>query len=102
MEENKEEKGRLGELKKIRDGIIEGMKEWKNRKNRGIVDKEAKEMDDERILHFKRELGAVDKDIALTIDNFDLRSKRDIMLSMNGVGDTLAGVVLEELMVWMY
>src|SRR3984893_13104301 len=39
-----------------------------------------------------------DKAIALTIDNdSDLRSKRDLLLSISGVGDTLAGVVLAEL-----
>ena len=42
--------------------------------------------------------GAVDKAIALTIDNdCDLQSKRDLLLSISGVGETLAGVVLAEL-----
>ena len=42
--------------------------------------------------------GAVSKAIALTIDNdCDLQSKRDLLLSISGVGETLAGVVLAEL-----
>ena len=53
---------------------------------------------DATISHFTSQLGAVDKAIALTIDNdSDLRSKRDLLLSISGVGDTLAGVVLAEL-----
>jgi hypothetical protein len=40
----------------------------------------------------------VDQAIALTIENDShLRSKRDLLLSINGVGETLAGVVLAEL-----
>ncbi len=89
---------RLGELQTIRAGIIAGLTEWKNRKNSGIVDTEAQALADATILHFTSQLGAVDKAIALTIDNdSDLRSKRDLLLSINGVGDTLAGVVLAEL-----
>jgi len=89
---------RLGELQTIRAGIIAGLTEWKNRKNSGIVDTEAQALADATISHFTSQLGAVDKAIALTIDNdSDLRSKRDLLLSINGVGDTLAGVVLAEL-----
>ena len=89
---------RLGELQTIRAGIIAGLTEWKNRKNSGIVDTEAQALADATILHFTSQLGAVDKAIALTIDNdSDLRPKRDLLLSINGVGDTLAGVVLAEL-----
>ena len=79
-------------------GIIAGLTEWKNRKNSGIVDTEAQALADATILHFTSQLGAVDKAIALTIENdSDLRSKRDLLLSISGVGDTLAGVVLAEL-----
>ena len=53
---------------------------------------------DATISHITSQLGAVDKAIALTIDNdSDLRSKRDLLLSISGVGDILAGVVLAEL-----
>ena len=82
----------------IRSGIIAGLTEWKNRKNSGIVDAEAQALADATISHFTSQLGAVDKAIALTIDNdCDLQSKRDLLLSISGVGETLAGVVLAEL-----
>ena len=58
----------------------------------------AQALADATISHFTSQLGAVDKAIALTINNdSDLRSKRDLLLSISGVGDTLAGVVLAEL-----
>ena len=89
---------RLGELQTIRAGIIAGLTEWKNRKNSGIVDAEAQALADATISHFTSQLGAVDKAITLTIDNdCDLRSKRDLLLSISGVGETLASVVLAEL-----
>src|SRR6185437_4554466 len=78
---------RLGELQAIRSGIIAGLTEWKNRKNSGIVDAEAQALADATISHFTSQLGAVDKAIALTIDNdCDLQSKRDLLLSISGVG----------------
>jgi transposase len=89
---------RLGELQTIRSGIIAGLTEWKNRKNSGIVDVEAQALADATISHFTSQLGVVDEAIARTIDNdCDLRSKRDLLLSISGVGETLAGVVLAEL-----
>ena len=89
---------RLGELQTIRAGIIAGLTEWKNRKNSGIIDEEAQALADATVSHFTSQLGAVDKAIALTIDNDpDLRSKRNLLLSIRGVGETLAGVVLAEL-----
>ena len=78
---------RLGELQTIRSGIIAGLTEWKNCKNSGIVDAEAQALADATISHFTSQLGAVDKAIALTIDNdCDLQSKRDLLLSISGVG----------------
>jgi hypothetical protein len=74
-------------LQTIRSGIIAGLTKWKNRKNSGIVDVEAQALADATISHFTS-LRAVDKAIALTIDNdFDLRSKRDLLLSISGVGE---------------
>src|SRR4029078_5407307 len=71
---------------------------WKNRTNSGMVDPEAQALADATISHFTKQLGAVDKAIAVTIDSdSDLRSKRDLLLSISGVGETLAGVVLAEL-----
>src|SRR5271169_6133999 len=90
---------RLGELQTIRAGIIAGLTEWKNRKNRDRrIGQGLSLRVDNAATHFTSQLGAVDKAIALTIDNdSDLRSKCDLLLSISGVGDTLAGVVLAEL-----
>jgi transposase len=89
---------RLGELQTIRAGIIAGLTEWKNRKNSGMIDAVAHSLADETISHFASQLGAVDEAIAQTIDNDSvLRRKRDLLLSISGVGETLAGVVLAEL-----
>jgi transposase len=89
---------RLGELQTIRAGIIAGLTEWKNRKNSGMVDAVAQSLADATISHFTSQLGAVDKAITQTIDNDPvLRRKRDLLLSINGVGETLAAVVLAEL-----
>ena len=89
---------RLGELQTIRAGIIAGLTEWKNRTNSGMVDAVAQSLADVTILHFTSQLGAVDEAIAQTIGNASgLRRKRDLLLSISGVGETLAGVVLAEL-----
>jgi transposase len=89
---------RLGELQTIRAGIIAGLTEWKNRKNSGMVDAVAQSLADATISHFTNQLGTVDKAITQTIDNDPvLRRKRDLLLSISGVGETLAAVVLAEL-----
>ena len=89
---------RLGELQTIRAGIVAGLTQWKNRKNSGMVDTVAQSLVEATILHFTSQLGAVDEAIAQTIDNDSgLRRKRDLLLSISGVGEILAGVVLAEL-----
>ena len=89
---------RLGELQTIRAGIIAGLTEWKNRRNSGIVDAVAQSLADVTISHFASQLGTVDEAIAQTIDNDSaLRRQRNLLLSISGVGETLAGVVLAEL-----
>jgi transposase len=89
---------RLGELQTIRAGIIAGLTEWKNRKNSGMIDAVAQSLADVTISHFTRQLGAVDEAITQTIDHDPvLRRKRDLLLSISGVGETLAGIVLAEL-----
>jgi transposase len=89
---------RLGELQTIRAGIIAGLTEWKNRKNSGMIDTVAQSLADVTISHFTRQLRAVDEAITRTIDNDPvLRRKRDLLLSISGVGETLAGIVLAEL-----
>ena len=93
-----EARRRLGELQTIRAGLVAGLTEWKNRKGSGIIDAVAQSVADATISHFSRQLRAVDEAIAQTIDNdSDLRRKRDLLLSINGVGETLAAVVLAEL-----
>ena len=87
---------RLGELQTIRAGIIAGLTEWKNRKNSGMIDAVAQSLADVTISHFTGQLGAVDEAITQTIDPV-LRRKRDLLLTISGVGETLAGVVLAEL-----
>jgi transposase len=89
---------RLAELQTIRSGIVAGLTEWKNRKGSGMVDSVALSLADVTISHFSSQLEAVDEAIAQTIDNDSgLRRKRDLLLSISGVGETLAGVVLAEL-----
>jgi transposase len=89
---------RLGDLQTIRSGIVAGVTEWQNRKSSGMVDAVAQSLADVTISHFTSQLEAVDEAIAQTIDNdWDLRRKRDLLLSISGVGETLAGVVMAEL-----
>jgi transposase len=89
---------RLGELQTIRTGIVAGLTEWKNRKSSGMIDSVAQSLANVTISHFTSQRGAVDEAIAQTIDNDSgLRRKRDLLLSINGVGETLAGVVMAEL-----
>ena len=50
------------------------------------------------IRHFASQLEAIDQAIAETIDNdVELSAKRDLLVSINGVGEVLAGIVLAEL-----
>jgi transposase len=89
---------RLGELQTIRSGIVAGLTEWKNRKSSGMVDAVAQSLADVTISHFTSQLEAVDEAIAQTIDNDSgLRRRRNLLLSISGVGEALAGVVLAEL-----
>ena len=88
----------MGELQTIRAGIIAGLTEWKNRKNSCMIDAVAQSLADVTISHFTSQLSAVDEAITQTIDHDSvLRRKRDLLLSISGVGETLAGVVLAEL-----
>jgi transposase len=88
----------VGELQTIRAGIIAGLTQWKNRRNSGMVNAVAQSLADVTISHFASQLEAVDEAIAQTTDDDrDLRGQRDLLLSISGVGETLAGVVLAEL-----
>jgi hypothetical protein len=59
----------------------------------GMIDAVAQSLADVTISHFTSQLSAVDEAITQTIDNDSvLRRKRDLLLSISGVGETLAGV----------
>ena len=89
---------RLGELQTIRAGIVSSLTEWKNRCGSGLADDTALALVKTTITHFAAQLAEVDKAIAQTIDNDrDLSAKRDLLLSISGVGEVLAGLVLSEL-----
>ena len=89
---------RLGELQTIRAGIVSSLTEWKNRCGSGLADDTALALVKATITHFAAQLAEVDKAIAQTVDNDrDLSAKRDLLLSISGVGEVLAGLVLSEL-----
>src|SRR4051812_29082418 len=85
---------RLCELQTIRAGTVAGLTEWKNRSTSGMD--RALSLAKATIQHFTLE--AVDQAIAETIDNDrELCAKRDLLVSISGVGESLAGIVLAEL-----
>jgi transposase len=89
---------RLCELQTIRAGTVAGLTEWKNRRGSGMADDLALSLVETTIQHFTSQLKAVDQAIAETIDNdLELSAKRDLLVSINGVGEALAGIVLAEL-----
>ena len=69
-----------------------------DRHGSGLSDDTARTLAEATIRHFTAQLEALDKAIAETLDNDpELRSQRDLLLSISGVGETLAGIVLAEL-----
>jgi transposase len=89
---------RLCELQTTRAGIVGSLTEWKNRSSSGLADPTARALATATINHFTAQLKAVNTAIAETIDQDpDLRGKRDLLLSIDGVGETLAGIVLAEM-----
>jgi transposase len=89
---------RLCELQTIRAGTVADLTEWKDRRGSGIMDDLALSLAETTIQHFTTQLEAVDQAIAETIDNdVELSPKRDLLVSINGVGEALAGIVLAEL-----
>src|SRR3954468_1047701 len=87
---------RLCELQTIRAGTVAGLTEWTNRSTSGLADDRA--LAKATIQHFTSQLEAVDQAIAETNDNDrELCAKRDLLVSISGVGETLAGIVLAEL-----
>jgi transposase len=88
----------LCELQTMRAGIVGSLTEWKNRNSSGLAAATARTLAAATIDHFTAQLKAVDQAIAETIDQDpDLRGQRDLLLSISGVGETLAGIVLAEL-----
>jgi transposase len=88
----------LCELQTTRAGIVGSLTEWKNRSTSGLAGATARAVAAATIDHFTAQLKAVDRAIAETIDRDpDLRGKRDLLLSVSGVGETLAGILLAEM-----
>ena len=89
---------RLCELQTVRAGLIGSRTEWMNRIGSGLGDDTARKLAAATIAHFTAQLEAVDKAIAETIDrDAELRRRHDLLLSVVGVGETLAGLLLAEL-----
>ena len=89
---------RLCELQTTRAGFLASRIEWQNRAGSLGGDAAARALAEATIAHFGAQIAAVDRAIAETIDtDDDLRGKRDLLLSIDGVGQTLAALVLAEL-----
>src|SRR3954453_9565729 len=88
----------LCELQTTRAGLVGSLTEWKNRSTSGLAGATARAVAGATIDHFTAQLKGVDQPIAETIDqDLDLRGKRDLLLSISGVGDPLAGILLAEM-----
>jgi transposase len=89
---------RLCELHTVRAGIIGSRTEWKNRLGSGLGDSTATGLAAMTIEHFKRQLETIERAIGETIDQeAALRGRRDLPLSVSGVGETLAALLLVEM-----
>jgi transposase len=90
---------RLCELQTMRAGFMASLIEWRNRAGSlGGGDAAAQALARTTIAHFQAQIAAVDQAIAETIDGDDgLRARRDLLLSIDGVGQTLAALLLAEL-----
>lgn len=89
---------RLCELQTVRAGIVSNRTEWKDRISSGLSDSTATGLAAETIEYFTRQLAAIDQAIGETIDqDAELRRKRELLLSVTGVGETLAALLLAEM-----
>jgi transposase len=90
---------RLCDLQAMRAGFVVSKVAWQNRASSiGGDDDVARALANATVVHFAAQIAAVDQAIAETIDHDDdLRGKRDLLLSIDGVGETLAAVILAEL-----
>ena len=88
----------LSELQTVRAGIVGSRTEWRNRISSGLDDSTATKLAAATIDHFTIQLEAIDKAISETIDgDAELRGRRDLLLSVVGVGETLAALLLAEM-----
>ena len=89
---------RLCELQTVGTGIVNNRTEWKNRMGSGLEDSIATSLAAATIEHFTAQIEAVDTAIRATIDQDDeLRGRRNLLLSVVGVGETLAASLLVEM-----
>ena len=89
---------RLCELHTVRAGIIGSRTEWKNCLGSGLGDSTATGLAAMTIEHFTHQLETIDRAIGETIDqDAALRGRRDLLLSVSGVGETLAALLLVEM-----
>ena len=89
---------RLCELQTIRAGIVSNRAEWQNRIGSGLADGTATRLAAATIEHFTSQLKAIDKAIAETIDqDAELRGRRDLLLSVVGVGEAAGRLLLTEM-----
>jgi transposase len=89
---------RLCELQTVRAGIVSNRAEWKNRIASGLGDNTATTLAAATIEHFTSQLEAIDTAIGETIDqDAELCGRRDLLLSVIGVGETLAASLLTEM-----
>jgi transposase len=89
---------RLCELQTVRTGMVNNRAEWKNRMGSGLEDSIATSLAAATIEHFTAQIEAVDTVIRATIDqDSELRGRRNLLLSVVGVGETLAASLLVEM-----
>jgi transposase len=89
---------RLCELQTVRAGLVANRAEWKNRLGSGLGEGTAIKVATATIDYFTSQLETIDRAIGETIDqDCELRSRRDLLLSVIGVGETLAALLLTEM-----
>ena len=82
----------------MRAGLVANRTEWKNRLGSGLGDSTAIQVAKATIDALSSQLEVRDTAIAETIDqDGDLRGRRDLLLGVVGVGDTLAALLLAEM-----
>ena len=82
----------------MRAGFVASRVEWQNRAGSGGTDAAALALAQATIAHFEAQIAAVEQAIAQTIaDDDDLRSRHQLLVSIDGVGNSLAAIILAEL-----